>query len=142
MIIYILVFLLIIACQDKGKNPIDQNYVIPESDVSYYDHLQPMFIGKCATRDGCHSALSGYSGNELIFGDKEIFMSHPVSRTGAKLVDLAIHKDNPQLSPLYLIVFEGYAGLERMPPFSSGIERLNANQISGIETWISEGAND
>ena len=140
MTICSLILLIFVACQDKGKNPIDQNYVIPESDVSYYDHLQPMFNGKCGFGSACHSVDNAE--NQLFFSDKEIFMDYPVSRTGVKIVDLALHKDNPRLSPLYLIVREGYAGIERMPPLSLGREWLNVNQIKGIETWISEGAND
>jgi len=131
---------LTISCEDKGTNPIDQEYVIPESDISYYEDLQPMFNGKCGYGSRCHSADN--ADNILFFTDKEIFMDYAVSRTGEKLVDLTLHKDNPRLAPLYLIVKEGYAGIERMPPITLGREWLNKNQIDGIEQWISEGAKD
>lgn len=130
---------LILACQDEGTNPIDRNYVIPDSNISYYEDLQPMFYGKCGIGSACHSAEN--LNNDLFFADKIIFMNYMISRTGEKLVDLELW-NNPQRQPLYLIVTEPYAGIEQMPPLSYGREWLNRNQVDGIEQWIREGAHD
>jgi len=140
LIFFLLLFFLVLSCKDDGTNPIDQKYEIPESDVSYYEDLQPMFNGKCGFGSACHSAEN--FNNQLFFGEKDLFTDYLVSRTGEKLVDLNLHEKNPRLAPLYLIVKEGYAGIERMPPISFGREWLNANQINGIATWIEEGTKD
>lgn len=137
--LFALLMLLAWSCKDEGTNPIDRNYVIPDTNVSYYEDLQPMFYGKCGYGSACHSVDN--PDNTLFFGDKIIFMNYSISRTGEKLVDLELWK-NPKQQPLYLIVTEGYAGIVRMPPITYGREWLNKNQIEGIEQWIREGAND
>lgn len=137
----LLAFLMIAqGCKDEGINPIDQNYVIPESEISYYEHLQPMFNGKCGFGSSCHSVENLENG--LFFADKSIFMDYRVSTTGEKLVDMTIHKESPWLSPLYLIITEGYGPIDRMPPLAYGREWLNRNQTDGVKQWILEGAND
>ena len=128
----------LLFCSDDGLAPDRINYVIPESNISYYDHLQPMFNGKCGFGSQCHSVENKY--NSLFFDFKDVFIDYVISETGAKLVDPLLHKESPDLAPLYILVTQRYVSLERQPPLSYGREPLTENQINGIRQWIAEGA--
>ena len=125
---------------DEGTSPDRVNYVVPDTNISYYKDLLPLFNGRCGFGSNCHSAEN--PSNFLFFNNKEAFMNYQLSTTGQVLVDQFIHQESPQLAPLYLIVTEssGFAGVERMPPF--GYEPLNKNQTDGIRKWIAEGSKD
>jgi len=136
IVLFMVLLLLAFACEEKGTNPLEANYVIPDSNISYYDHLEPMFNGKCGLGTGCH-----YDRQDIIISDKNSFMNYMISDIGDRLVNLE-RWNNPIRQPLYLIVTEGYYDIERMPPFWDSREWLNKNQIDGIEQWIREGCND
>lgn len=131
----------LVFCSDDGLSPDKINYIIPESDISYYDDLQPMFNGKCGFGSQCHSVEN--INNGLFFGTKESFINYQVSVTGEELVDPIKHRETAAVfAPLYLIVTQRYINLERQPPLSYGREPLTENQINGILQWIADGAND
>jgi hypothetical protein len=104
-----------------------------------------MFEAKCGFDGGCHSPTD--TDSKLFYSvliTKTALMNYQLSSNGEKLVDLSIHRKNPHLAPLYLIVKEGYpnAPQDRMPPYELNYERLTDNQINGIKQWIKEGARD
>ena len=133
-------FLYAFSCSDNGTAP---EFIIPEQDISFYEHLQPMLEFHCGFESGCHSSLD--TDNNLLYVElinKESLMDHRL-RDGKKLVDLSLHLDDPHLAPLYLIVLEGYPEIsDRMPPYYLNEKPLTDNQIEGIRKWIEEGARD
>jgi len=139
------VFTLHNSCKDKGTHPEDVAFVLPDSNLSFYSHIEPMFEAKCGFDAGCHSPTD--TENYLFYGElitKTALMNHQLSSNGEKLVDLNIHRTNPHLAPLYLIVKEGYprSPQDRMPPYYLNRAPLTENQINGIRQWIKEGAKD
>lgn len=118
--------LLFTGCKDEN-NPLDgdspSNIVFPISNVSYGQHVQPLFNQTCALT-GCHGdgpqtsalRLTGYDG--LMFGGL-----------------LVVVRGQPDQSTLVMRI-EGRIG-ERMP---LNRRALNQNQINGIRAWIGEGA--
>jgi len=118
--------LLLAACKDEN-NPLDgdspSNIVFPASNVSYAQHVQPLFNQTCALT-GCHGDGQQQSGLRLTSYDNLMF--------GGQLV---IVRGQPEQSTLVMRI-EGRVGA-RMP-----LDRrsLNQNQITGIRAWIGEGA--
>ncbi len=144
-ILQILIFLVFNTCSEQGTPPQDALFIIPESNISFYEHIQPMFIYKCGTETGCHSALDIERKMlylELV--DNNALKDHRLSKNGSKLIDLTIHLENPHLAPLYLILLEGYPTqqVDQMPPPWLNRSPLNDSQLEGIKTWIAEGAPD
>ncbi len=132
------------ACS-KGTPPDETQFVIPDSNISFYKDIEPMLEYKCGFETGCHSSLD--TENHLLYGElinKVALMNHRLSSTGERLVNLSIHQKDPQSAPLYLIVKEGYprSPEDRMPPYLSNRAPLTDNQIEGIKNWIAEGAKD
>ena len=144
-ILLVLSFFLFNACSEQGTPPQDAQFIIPESNISFYEHIQPMLIYKCGTETGCHSALDIEQNMlylELV--DKNALIDHRLSKNGAKLIDLTIHLENPHLAPLYLVLLEGYPTqqVDQMPPPWLNRSPLEDAQIEGIKNWIAEGAPD
>ena len=138
---YIISFILLLCffyCSDKGLSPDQREYIIPESNISYYDDLLPMLEGKCGFE--CHS--NNVQITTIPFLDKEDFINYQISTTGDVLVDTIQHKIDPTRAPLYKIVTEinPFIDIETMPPFPR--TPLTENQITGIRQWIAEGAPD
>lgn len=136
----ILFLIILVYCGDQGVSPDRVNYVLPESELSYYKDLQPLFNGKCGFGSQCHSSENPNNG--LFFGSKEGFITYIISRTGDQLVDPIVHREAPEFSPLYILITGQYSDYERQPPLSYGREPLNNNQINGIKEWIKEGVPD
>ncbi len=134
------------GCADKGTPPQDAQFVIPDSNISFYNDIQPMLLAKCGSESGCHSNSAVDIERKLQYLeliDKTALMNHRLSQTGDKLVDIAIHERNPQLAPLYLIVLEGFPNeWDQMPPYWLNRSPLHETQIEGIKRWIGEGAKD
>jgi hypothetical protein len=114
------------GCKDKITGPNIDEVVIPDSDVSYSQHIQPIFNYKC-TNSGCHDGASRA-------GDLDL-TSYAGTVARADIVVLG----SAELSKLVWAV-EGTGGTEIMPPFTSGVTPLTDNQLMGLKTWINEGA--
>jgi len=121
----------ITACKDNGTNPEDQVFVLPDSNITYIDHIQPMFIAKCASQSGCHSTADQEGGLNLT--DYQAIRLHVVNGS----IPLVIDGDGKN-SPLYLILLSPYLGRRRMPPEGP---YLNTNNSNGVKIWIDEGLN-
>jgi hypothetical protein len=137
------IFIIIISCSEKGTNPADEKFIIPDSNISFYEHIEPLFNARCGLESGCHSVED--TDNPLpysvLINRNALVNNYQLSSTGELLIDLSVHKSNPQLAPLYLIVAEGYPETytDRMPP-PPYYDPLSDNQIEGIRRWIGEGA--
>lgn len=116
--IWMLVFLP--ACDDGGTTPGDE-IVFPDKEVSYSAHVQPFFNLRCANY-GCHEDQTR-AGN--------ISLTSYVAMTERPGI---IIPNDPE-SSLLLQKIDG-----RLPhPINVPII-INTNQLTGIRTWIAEGA--
>ncbi len=122
-ILFIAIFMMIIsfACDDTGINEIP----LPEENVSYSQHIQPIFNNHCNS-SGCHNSEDAAGGIKLTsYG--ELFE-----------VPFLIIPRAPDESQLYLSVNGQTVNI--MPPPYGNTFPLNDNQINGIRVWIAEGA--
>lgn len=115
---------LLTGCEDEtyGPGPDSRDIVFPESNVSYAQHVQPLFDRTCAV-SGCHdtatkqSNLSLQSYREATARPGIIVPEDP---DGSVLVQRIEGKIQPRMP-------------YNRPPLSD-------NQIRGIRQWILEGA--
>lgn len=133
------------GCSDKGSNAEDEKFVFPDTNISFTQHIEPLFQVRCGLESGCHSPTD--ISNPLPYNDlinRVGLITHRLSSTGDFLVDLSIHQNSPHLAPLYLILREGYPEkiTDQMPPPLLNRRSLTDNQIEGIKQWIKEGAKD
>ncbi len=117
IIIIAFIALLLISCDDTFTNDDIDNKNIPDKNVSYSNHIQPLINLKCGL-SGCHSYETG---NNLV--------------TYSDLMK-KVQPYNPEGSPLYLSITGQSFNI--MPPI--GYASLTKNQIDGIKIWIIEGA--
>jgi len=114
------------SCKDDS-NPVSkiEDIVFPESNISYYRTIQPLFNIACAT-SGCHDVQTQASNLDLS------------DYTGIKqrFYDVVIPGDTTLSRLIWSI--EGRVGSAPMPPMRS----LTLNQVQGFKQWIMEGATD
>lgn len=145
--IYLTIMVLVSTsgCSDPGSQNDEDKFIFPDSNISFTNHIEPLFQVRCGWESGCHSPTdinNPLPYNDLIF--RTGLINHMLSSTGERLVDLSIHQKSPHLAPLYLILKEGYPRIydDRMPPPRLNRLPLTDNQIEGIKQWIKEGAKD
>lgn len=119
--IVFLLSLLIISCDDQINVPSDDD--LPETNISYHLHIQPIFNVRCATV-GCHDDETRSAGLSL------------TSYQNATASYIFINPGNPDASLLVLAV-EGKSTYPMPPP---GRPPLTQKQIKAIHTWVLEGA--
>jgi hypothetical protein len=113
---------------------VDQNNTLPESNITFSEHIRPLFRIRCGSENGCHSFLNtgGYPAKRLQLTNYQSTITH--------LID----GDEPLIIPgqgeqsfLYKILFMPLSDSPRMPK-----ERipLNTNNTNCIRIWIDEGA--
>ena len=113
------------ACDDSITATQIDNKVIPSSNVSYSEYIQPVFTVKCAL-SGCHDDRTQAGGLVL-------------TSYGFAIADYTmIAPGNPNNSKVVWAITGNGAPL--MPPVGSAVKPLTSNQIAGIKTWIQEGA--
>lgn len=95
--------------------------VFPDANVSYQNHVQP-FLSLSCTFSGCHSRESRAADIDLTSYLE--FIGKPG----------LIVEGNPESSVLVQIVDN------KLPHRQSFQERITANHIQGIKTWVAEGA--
>ena len=111
------------ACDDTITAQDIDSRVIPDADVSFQQHIQPVFELKCNTA-GCHNdqdRAGGLSFTTWANTTADVQVVFPGDPTVSKLV-WSIER----------------TGVYPMPP--NGYWPLTTNQIEGIKTWIKEGA--
>ena len=114
------------GCKDTvaGSEDID-SIIIPSSNVSFSEYIQPVFFVKCAT-SGCHDDGNRAGGLSL------------TSWANTTIDPSVVFPGKPNNSKLVWAI-EGQAGIPPMPP--TGFARpLTVNQIQGIRIWVEEGA--
>ena len=129
--IRLLILLMVLAgslvfqqCNKSSNEP--QEIVYPDSNLSFIEHIQPIFQRDCAN-SGCHTSVSPASGLDL-----ETLTPTFISNNGPVVITF-----NADQSRLYLVLLSDYMGISRMP---NGRAPLSAYKIKAIRTWIDEGA--
>lgn len=108
------------ACSDNLITDPGQ-IVMPDSNVKYRDHIQPVFNLSCSF-SGCHDAATRAGGLALT-SYIDLFMRGGLIIPG-----------NPDASLLVQML----QGKQFHPPTFQG--RINQNHVNGIATWVREGA--
>jgi uncharacterized membrane protein len=112
----------LISCKDTQTNPSLEPF--PDSNVSFTKNVEPLFQQKCAPSP-CHGGSAPAAGLNL----ESPSYSALINRTGLVIPGDANHSTLVQH-------LEG--SLSPMPP--PKFPQLTQNQITGIKTWINEGA--
>ncbi len=119
--ILVLLSLISFSCDDQINVPTDDE--IPESNISYNKHIQPVFNVRCAT-SGCHDDQTKSAGLSL------------TSYQNTTSSYVFVYPGNPDASLLVLSI-EGKSTYPMPPP---GRLPLTQKQIKAIRTWVAEGA--
>lgn len=110
---------LLASCKDTGTELEE----IPTSNVSYGQHIQPVFDKLCNS-SGCHNDQTKAGGLSL------------TSWANTTADYLVVAPGLPASSKLVWVITG--QSVKTMPPL--GWPALNTNQINGIKTWVKEGA--
>jgi len=120
------------SCTSSGTNPEDVLIVLPDSNLTFQNHIRPLFDLKCGSQGGCHGFDTPAKGLNLL--EKNILVTYLVDGFGP-LVFAGRGED----SFLYLILSpQNLSGWIAMPPDGP---YLNENQKNGVKIWIDEGLN-
>jgi hypothetical protein len=111
-------------CKDSITSSNVDNIVMPDSGVSYSQHIFPVFNAKCVN---CHGVGTTEAGLDL------------TTWSGTVANPSIVFPGEPDNSRLVWSI-EGRPGFPTMPPVGSPYAPLNQNQINGVRTWIAEGA--
>jgi hypothetical protein len=120
--VFLILILFTAGCKDQGLD-VDERE-IPSSNVSFSQHIQPVFEFHCVP---CHN-------NQTLNGGLSLESWAAVTADPS-----VVFPGDPETSKLVWSI-EGRAGVPFMPPIGSPYRPLNQNQINGVKTWISEGA--
>ncbi|MFZ1518297.1 MAG: hypothetical protein WAU11_05955 [Ignavibacteriaceae bacterium] len=125
-LIVIFTSLLLVSCDDTLTVEDIDNKIIPDQNVSFSQHIYPILQVKCAF-SGCHASPNASNGLDLttwsnVTADPNI-----------------VFPGEPDLSRLIWAIEGNRPPIEPMPPV--GYSRpVTTNQLKGIRTWITEGA--
>ena len=125
----------IIYTSSCSKNPTDpeKEFVLPDSNLNYTDHIFPLFTVKCGSENGCHSPnFGGVPAKGLDLTNYESVRTHMID--GSELLVIPYQGEQ---SFLYNILLKPISGRRQMPQDRTP---LSVNNIVGIRTWIDEGA--
>jgi len=109
------------SCDDTLTSSEVDNIVMPDSNVSYAQHIAPVFEVKCVP---CHNNT----------GRKEAGLD--LSSWLAATLDPSIIARGSDSTSILVWTIEGVPNYPLMPPNG----KLVDNHIKGIKTWIREGA--
>ncbi len=112
------------GCDDTITTDDLDKRIIPDKDVSYSQHIQPVLNLKCASA-GCHDDATRADG---------LCLTSWANTTADPSVVARGEPDNSSL----VWAIEAQASVSPMPPI--GYPPLTVNQINGVKTWIREGA--
>ena len=126
IVLILLIVSTLLACDDTLTVQDVDNKIIPDKNVSFSQHIYPVFQVKCIS---CHNATNPDGGLDLTTysaATSDLTIIFPRNPDNSKII-WAIEGNRPPIQP--------------MPPI--GYSRpFTANQIKGIRTWITEGALD
>jgi hypothetical protein len=113
------------SCKDQIDDPNSNPVVFPASNVSFSQHVQPLFQSRCAFA-GCHGGSNPAGGLDLTSPAYNSLMNHQprLVVSGASNNSLLIEKLDGRIP--------------HQMPYNS--QSINANQLTGMKKWIDEGA--
>lgn len=117
------VIFIIVSCDDTINQEDLDSKIIPSSNVSFSQHIQPVFDARCNNAT-CHNSIDRKAGLSL---------ANWAETTSNSQIVFPGLPDNSKL----IWAIEGRT-TSPMPPI--GYRPLTKNQIDGIRTWIKEGA--
>lgn len=120
--------LVLFSCSKSGSGPDENGFNFPDSNLSFSQHIRPIFLADCATGGICHQTAVQAGGLDL-----ETLSPTFLSNSANVVVPF-----NAQASLLYQLLFLDANGIPRMPLDRA---RLDDAKINAIGTWIDEGAN-
>lgn len=123
ILILLSVIFIIVSCDDTINQEDLDSEIIPSSNVSFSQHIQPVFDARCINA-GCHNSIDRRAGLSL---------ANWAETTSNSQIVFPGLPDNSKL----VWAIEGRT-TSPMPPI--GLRPLTKNQIDGIRTWIKEGA--
>lgn len=123
LVISVTAIIFIAGCDDTINQEDLDSKIIPSSNVSFSQHIQPVFNARCSNA-GCHNSIDRRAGLSLATW---------ADATGNSQIIFPGLPDNSKL----VWSIEGRSAFP-MPPV--GYRPLTKNQIDGIKTWIKEGA--
>lgn len=123
ILILLSVIFIIVSCDDTINQEDLDSKIIPSSNVSFSQHIQPVFDARCINA-GCHNSIDRRAGLSL---------ANWAETTSNSQIVFPGLPDNSKL----VWAIEGRT-TSPMPPI--GLRPLTKNQIDGIRTWIKEGA--
>ncbi len=121
-LIPVILILFFIGCDDS-TNQVENN-VIPDSNVSFSKHIQPVFNVKCVN---CHGVGVTEGGLDL-------------TTWSGTIADPSVVVPNEPDNSKLVWTIEYRPGFPPMPPLESPYLPLTENQRNGVKTWIAEGA--
>lgn len=121
----LLLVMMSLSCKDEITGDNSNPIVFPDSNVSYSQHVQPLFAQKCSIPT-CHLGSGATGGLDLSTPSYSSLVNHQprLVVSGASNNSLLVQRIDGRIPP--------------QMPFSR--EPLNSNQINGIKKWIDEGA--
>jgi hypothetical protein len=126
LVIFLIFTTIFILLQCKKNSTQAEEFVYPDSNLSFMNHIQPIFQRDCAT-SGCHTSSSPQNGLDL-----ETLTPTFQSINGPVIITFEADQ-----SRLYRVLIADYMGISRMP---KGRAPLSTAKITAIRTWINEGA--
>ncbi|RMF55256.1 MAG: hypothetical protein D6748_15405 [Calditrichaeota bacterium] len=117
-----------IGCGKDTTNPDNPNEQYPTSNLSYSQHIRPIFLQDCAAVGVCHQSSMKAGGLDLEKDPPDFQGEHG-------LVVIPFSASN---SLLYEVLFQNVENIRQMPPERPA---LSSAKINAIGTWINEGAN-
>lgn len=125
IILVAIIIISLFGCDDTITNQDVDNMIIPSSNVSFSQHVYPVFQVKCFS---CHGNGIYEAGLDLTLRSR--FVDGRIVVPGDTLTSILVWRiDRPPR-----------AGFNPMPP--EFMPQLTSNQIRGIKVWIAEGALD
>ena len=121
----LIILSIMIGCKDTVVDSNIDQMIIPSSNVSYSQHIQPIFDAKCLN-SGCHNDQNQAGGLSL---------TNWANTTSNPSIVFPEHPENSRL----VWAIEGM-GAPLMPPVTAPVTPLTENHREGIKTWIREGA--
>jgi hypothetical protein len=113
------------SCKDQIIDPNVNPVVFPASNVSFSQHVQPLFQSRCAFT-GCHAGSNPAGGLDLTSPAYNALMNHQprLVISGSSNSSLLIEKLDGRIP--------------HQMPYDT--QSINSNQLSGMKKWIDEGA--
>jgi hypothetical protein len=127
LVIIPVLFLIPLFFADCSKDTTEPPQIVyPDSNLSFNQHIYPIFSANCAT-SGCHESVNPARGLDL-----ETLTPSFISVNGPQVIPF-----DASQSRLYKLILSSDMGTPRMPLNRAPLPN---SQVTAIRIWINEGA--